>query len=143
MNNIKLLLCVALIGTIFVPALAQKGGSHEAEFKTFYVAFLAAARANDKEKLAEMIAFPVDSWSIDRKGDVRTEPIKDKAEFLSKYNTYFTANMRAHIPRAKLKTLDDGGYFIFWRDANTEWSFDFAYVEGTGYRIRYFTIGPW
>jgi len=143
MNNIKLLLCVVLIGSIFLPGLAQNGGSHEAEFKTFYAAFQSAARANDKEKLADMIAFPVDSWSVDRKGDVRTEPIKDKTEFLSKYNTYFTVNMRTHIPKAKLKALDDGGYFIFWRDANTEFSFDFAYFEGKGYQIRSFNIGPW
>lgn len=143
MNNIKLLLFVALIGSILLPGLAQNGGSHETEFKGFYAAFLAAARENNKEKLADMIEFPVDSWSLDRKGDVRTEPIKDKAEFLSKYNTYFTVNMRTHIPKAKLKTLQDLGYFIFWRDANTEFSFDFAYVEGKGYRIRSFNIGPW
>jgi len=144
MRKIKqVLLTAAIIGVIFQSGLAQKAGSHEAEFKEFYANFLSASRANDKEKIADMIAFPVDSWSVDRKGDVRTEPIKDKAEFLSKYTTYFTANMRMHIPKAKLKALDDGGYFISWRDANSEFSFDFAYVEGTGYRIRYFSIGPW
>ena len=144
MNTIKQgLLTAVLIVVILVSGLAQNGASHEAEFKSFYATFLSAARANDKEKIADMIAFPVDSWSVDRKGDVRNEAIKDKAQFLSKYNTYFTTNMRAHIPKAKLKALDDGGYFISWRDANSEFSFDFAYVEGTGYRIRYFSIGPW
>ena len=144
MRNItQVLITSIVIGVLFQPGLAQKGGSHEAEFKEFYAKFLAASRANDKEKIADMIAFPVDSWSIDRKGDVRTEAIKDKPEFLSKYTTYFTANMRMHIPKAKLKALDDGGYFISWRDANAEFSFDFAYVEGTGYRIRSFLIGPW
>jgi len=144
MNKLKqLLLTVVLIIVTLAPGLAQNGASHEAEFKSFYAAFQSAARANDKEKIADMISFPVDSWSVDRKGDVRTEAIKDKAQFLAKYTTYFTANMRMHIPKAKLKALNDGGYFISWRDANSEFSFDFAYVEGTGYRIRYFTIGPW
>ena len=144
MNIIKhVLLTAVLIAVILVPGLAQNSATHEAEFKTFYAAFLSAARENDKEKIADMIAFPVDSWSVDRKGDVRTEAIKDKAQFLAKYNTYFTANMRTHIPKAKLKALDNNGYFISWRDANAEFSFDFAYVDGTGYRIRYFTIGPW
>ena len=144
MNTIKhVLLTAVLIVAIFITVLAQNGASHEAEFKSFYAGFLSAARTNDKEKIADMIAFPVDSWSVDRKGDVRTEAIKDKEQFLSKYTAYFTANMRAHIPKAKLKALDDGGYFISWRDANAEFSFDFAYVEGTGYRIRYFSIGPW
>ncbi|HKA22213.1 MAG TPA: hypothetical protein VKN18_28300 [Blastocatellia bacterium] len=144
MNTIKhVLLTALLIVVILVPGFAQNGASREAEFKQFYANFLSASRANDKDKIADMIAFPVDSWSVDRKGDVRTEAIKDKAQFLSKYTTYFTANMRVHIPKAKLKALDDGGYFISWRDANSEFSFDFAYVEGSGYRIRYFSIGPW
>jgi len=144
MKTIKqVMLAGVLVVVSLTSGLAQNGANREAEFKTFYAGFLAAARANDKEKIADMISFPVDSWSVDRKGDVRTEAIKDKAQFLSKYTTYFTANMRMHIPKAKLKALDNGGYFISWRDANSEFSFDFAYVEGTGYRIRYFTIGPW
>src|SRR5262245_24909152 len=127
MNTIKqVLLTAVLIVVILVSGLAQNGASHEAEFKSFYDAFRSAASANDKEKIADWIEFPVDSWAVDRKADVRTEAIKDKAQFLTKYTTYFTANMRAHIPKAKLKALDDGGYFISWRDANSEFSFDFA-----------------
>ena len=138
----KALLLTAIIATCAAASFAQKSASHEAEFRDFYAKFLAAARTNDKEKLADLIAFPVDDWSSERKGDVQTGKIKNKPDFLARYNVLFTAFMRSHIPRAKLTALEDGAYMLLWRDAGSEFSFDFAYIEGTGYRIRSYNIGP-
>jgi len=61
---------LVLFGAPVMPSLAQQKGTHEAEFRTFYAAFLKAAQANDKEKIADMIAYPVSSWSIQTKKDV-------------------------------------------------------------------------
>jgi hypothetical protein len=136
------LLVAALVAASVAPCPAQKPGPHEAEFRSFHARFLAAVRANDKEKLADLIAFPVDDWSIERKGDVQTGKIKDRADFLARYNSLFTPFMRSHIPRAKLTALDDGAYILVWRDAGSEFSFDFGYIDGTGYRVRSYNIGP-
>ena len=125
-----------------VPCPAQQPGPHEAEFRSFYSDFLAAVRANNKERLADMIAFPVEDWSVERNGDVQTETIKDRAEFLAKYPSYFTRFMRLHAPHAKLEALPDGAYTLIWHDANAEFSFEFDYVAGTGYRVRSYDIGP-
>jgi hypothetical protein len=138
----KALLIAALVAACTAPGLAQKPGPHEAEFRAFYAKFLAAARANDKEKLADLIAFPVDDWSVERKGDVQTGKIKDKADFLARYDLLFSAFMRSHIPKAKLTALDEGSYILVWRDDGAEFSFDFGYIDGTGYRVRSYNIGP-
>ncbi len=136
------LLALALVFAVVKPCSAQKPGPHETEFRAFYAKFLAAARENDKEKLADLIAFPAD-WSVERNHDVQTEKVKDKADFLARYNTLFTAFMRTHIPRATLKPLEDGAYFIFWRNGGSEFSFDFGYTDGAGYRVSSYSIGPY
>jgi len=135
-------LVIALVAVSMAPVLAQKPRPHEAEFREFYAKFLAAVRANDKEKLADLIAFPVDDWSVERRGDVQTGKIKDRADFLARYNSLFTPFMRSHIPRAKLTPLDNGSYILVWRDAGSEFSFDFAYSDGSGYRVTSYNIGP-
>lgn len=64
----RALFLAAIVAASVAPSLAQKTGPQEAEFRDFYARFLAAARANDKEKLADLIAFPVEDWSMERKG---------------------------------------------------------------------------
>jgi hypothetical protein len=136
------LLVAALIVAAVVPGIAQQPAPHEAEFRAFYNDFLAAARANNKAKIADLIAFPVDDWSVETKGDVQTGKIKDRADFIARYNSLFTASMRAHIPKAKLQMLKDGRYILVWHDADAEFGFEFGYSDGTGYRVRSYTIGP-
>ena len=75
-TSLRLIACaLVLFGALVMPSLsqqkgAQQKGPHEAEFRTFYAAFLKAVQANDKEKIADMIAYPVSSWSIQTKKDV-------------------------------------------------------------------------
>ena len=72
-----------LVLVIAIPAAAsdaEQQKSHTEEFRAFYVEFLAAVRANDKNKLADLIAFPVEDWSARRKASSkqsvsRTNPI--------------------------------------------------------------------
>lgn len=140
MKNV--LLITALAVAVVLPCRAQQPGPHEAEFRAFYASFLAAARTNDKEKLADLIAFPVEDWSVERKGDVQTGRIKDRADFLTRYNSLFTPFMRSHIAKAKLQALKDEAYVLIWHDAGAEFSFEFTYIAGTGYRVRAYNIGP-
>src|SRR5260370_14470676 len=71
----RALLFTALAVTM-APCGAQQPGPHDAEFRAFYAEFVAAVRANDKNKLADLIAFPVKDWSVEHKGNVETIGIK-------------------------------------------------------------------
>jgi len=137
-----LLAIVLAFAALVAPCLAQPAGSHAAEFNAFHAKFQGAAKANDKQKLADLIAFPVEDWSVERKGDVQTEAIKDRADFLKRYDLLFTASMRKHVATAKPQPLQDGRYVVIWDDANAEFSFEFGYTAGTGYRVRSYSIGP-
>jgi hypothetical protein len=127
-----------------VPAsAAQKSDSHEAEFRAFYAGFLSAVRSNDTEKIADMIAFPVGDmdWYVRTKDRDDAVSIKDKAEFLRKYDTFFTANTRVRVLKAKIEALESGRYAAFWDIGETRFTFLFEYIEGTGYRVESFTTG--
>jgi hypothetical protein len=135
-----------LVLVIAIPAAAsdaEQQKSHTEEFRAFYVEFLAAVRANDKNKLADLIAFPVRDWSVERKGLVETIGIKGKSDFLAKYNSLFTPFMRSHVLDAKPQKVSDDHYMVVWRDANAESSFQFEYVAGRGFRVTAYGIGPW
>lgn len=140
----KTFLFVAIFITfVMSPVFGSQNRPHDAEFQPFYAVFLKAVKANDKEKIADLIAFPVKDWSIDQNHNVTTGPIKDRADFLARYNVLFTASMRTRIPRAKLEPLKyDSAYMISWREQDIECSFEFEYIDGAGYRIRSFSIGP-
>jgi len=139
----KTLITTVLTTLVVASAFGSQNRPHDAEFQPFYAAFLKAVRANDKEKIADLIAFPVKDWSIDQNHNVTTGSIKDRADFLARYNVLFTASMRTRIPRAKREPLKyDSAYMISWREQDIECSFEFEYVDGAGYRIRSFSIGP-
>lgn len=139
---IRSALLVAALVVAAAPCRAQQPGPHDAEFHAFYADFLTAVRANDKNKIGELIAFPVRDWSVERKGNVKTVSIKDKAEFLSKYDLFFTAFMRSHALRAKPQKVNDDHYTLIWQDSNAEFSFEFEYIAGGGYRVTAYGIGP-
>ena len=138
----KILLLFAIVMFLAPSSRAQSQKSHEAEFRAFYAGFLTAVGANDKDKLADLIAFPVKDWSVERKGNVETVSIKDKAEFLAKYDSLFTPFMRTHVLKAKPQKITDAHYTVIWRDANAEFSFEFQHVVGNGYRVFAYGIGP-
>jgi len=122
---------------------ADAPNTRGAEFRAFFADFSAAVRANDKNKIAELIAFPVKDWSVERKGNVETISIPTKAEFLRKYDSFFTAFMRAHTLKTKPQKISDDHYAVIWRDSNAEFSFEFEYVAGRGFRVTSYGIGPW
>jgi hypothetical protein len=139
--SLRLIACaLVLFGALVMPSLAQQKGPHEAEFRPFYADFLKAAQANDKEKLADMIAYPVSSWSVrDKKAETS---IKDKADFLARFNVLFTNYMRLHLPKAKLQSTPELWY-TSWRDGSSECAFEFKYVEGAGFKIFTYDVGAY
>jgi hypothetical protein len=142
-TSLRLIACaLVLFGALVMPSLAQQKGPYEAEFRTFYADFLKAAQANDKEKLADMIAYPVSSWTIQAKGDARESSIKDKADFLARFNVLFTNYMRLHLPKAKVQSTPELWY-TSWRDGSSECAFEFKYVEGAGFKIFTYDVGAY
>jgi hypothetical protein len=137
----RALLFTALAVTM-APCGAQQPGPHDAEFRAFYAEFVAAVRANDKNKLADLIAFPVKDWSVEHKGNVETIGIKDKAEFLANYNAFFTPLVHSHALKAKPAKVSDDRYTLIWQDADAEFSFEFEYTAPRGFRITSYGIGP-
>ena len=140
-TGLRLIACtLVLLGALVMPGPAQQKGPHEGEFRTFYADFLKAVQANDKEKLADMIAYPVSSWSVrDKKGETS---IKDKPAFLARFNVLFTNYMRLHLPKAKLQSTPELWY-TSWRDGWTECAFEFKYFEGTGFKIITYDVGAY
>ena len=143
-TTLRLIACaLVLFGALVMPGMAQQKGAqkgpHEAEFRTFYAAFLKAVEANDKETIADMIAYPVSSWSLKTKPETS---IKDKADFLARYNVLFTNYMRLHLPKAKLQSTPELWY-VSWRDGYSECALEFKYVEGTGFKIITYDVGAY
>jgi hypothetical protein len=141
-TGVRLIACaLVLFGALVMPGLAQQKGPHPDEFRTFYADFLKAVQANDKEKIADMIAYPVSSWSIrDNKGHGQEGSIKDKADFLTRYNVLFTNYMRLHLPKAKLQSTPELWY-VSWIEGNSEFALEFKYFEGTGFKIFTYDVG--
>ena len=137
------LILLLVIATVVLPGRAEAPNKYSAEFRAFFADFSAAVRANDKNKIADLIAFPVKDWSVERKGNVETISIPTKAEFLRKYDSFFTAFMRAQVLKTKPQQISDDHYSLIWRDSNAEFSFQFEYVAGSGFRVTAYGIGPW
>ena len=57
-----LFFAATIINTAPCGAAANKPS--ETEFRTIYDEFLSTVRANDKNKIADLIAFPVSAWAV-------------------------------------------------------------------------------
>jgi hypothetical protein len=135
------LLLVAAFGT---PSQAKPPACDGPEFQAYRTAFMDAANANDKNRLAKLITFPVESWStVDKKNGAQTNPVKTEAEFMQRYDSLFTPFMRKHLKTAKLLSMQEGRCALVWHDANTEFSFEFQYVPDGGFRVTGYDIGPY
>jgi hypothetical protein len=132
---------LVLLAAFAADALAKSTNPHEAEFQTFRKDFLAAAAANDKSRLADLIAFPVEYWSIEKNHNVDEGAIASREEFLKRYDEVFTPWMRAHLAKAKAESLDNGRYLISWVDGNSEFTFMTEYLDTIGWRVRSYGIG--
>jgi hypothetical protein len=47
-----------------------------------------------------------------------------------------------HPATAQPQPLNDDRYAVIWDDSDSEFSFEFGYTVGVGYRITSYSIGP-
>lgn len=135
-----LLFAAAIVSA--VPGRAASNTPTETDFHAIYDQFRSAVRANDKNKIADLIAFPVTSWSVSQKNMVSETTIPNRAEFLAKYESLFTPSMRAHALKTKPQKISDDHYIIGWRDEDLEYSFEFESAPSRGFRLTAYLIGP-
>jgi hypothetical protein len=133
---------IVIAGALVMPSHAQQKGPHEAEFRTFYAAFVKAVLASDKEKLADMIAYPVSYWAIQTKKDLQEGSIKDKADFLARFDVLITNYIRLHLPKAKVQSTAELWY-TSWRDGYSECAFEFKYFDGSGFKLITYDVGAY
>jgi hypothetical protein len=137
----QLLFFAATILTI-APCGAAPNTPNETDFRAIYDQFVSAVRANDKNKIADLIAFPVNSWSVNRKNMVNETTIPNRAEFLARYESLFTPYMRSHALKTKPQKISNDHYMIDWQDEDLEYSFEFEYASSQGFRLTAYLIGP-
>ena len=135
-----LLFAAAMVSV--VPSIAAPNTPNGTDFRAIYDQFVSAVRANDKNKIADLIAFPVSSWSVSQKNMVSETTIPNRAEFLAKYESLFTPSMRAHALKSKPQKISDDHYVIGWRDEDLEHSFEFENARSRGFRLTAYLIGP-
>ena len=125
-----------------VPGIAAPNTPNGTGFRAIYDQFVSAVRANDKNKIADLVAFPVSSWSVSQKNMVSETTIPNRAEFLTKYESLFTPSMRAHALKSKPQKISDDHYIIGWHDEDVEHSFEFENASSRGFRLIAYLIGP-
>lgn len=140
MNRSMLFLLFVLVCGI-TGAVAKRANPHEAEFQAFRKELLAATAASDKARLADLIAFPVEYWSIEKNHNVEDGAIASREDFLQRYDNLFTPWMRAHLLKAKSESLDNGRYLMSWTDGGSEFTFEMEFLDGVGWRVRAYGIG--
>ena len=118
---------VTALGGAAVAIAAENANTHSAEFRAFYADFLKAVATNDKDKIADLIAFPVAdmNWYVRRGDRDDAVSIKDKAEFLKNYDSFFTRDTLLHLAKAKTAALQGGRYAASWDEGETEFTFLF------------------
>jgi len=135
-----LLIAVTVLGTGSSKAESLKSPGQA--FGAFYAAFVDAVRANEKNKIADLIEFPVSAWAVQTKGNIQEIGIPNKADFLSKYDALLTPSMRAHALKTKPQKIREDHYALIWHDTDVEYSFEFEDKSPHGFRLTSFLIGP-
>lgn len=108
----------ALVASILLVPLAEAAPAIDPEFSAFWTKFKTALQKNDSAAVTDMTQLPylLDSKKLDR------------AQFIKKYPTIFTAEVRKCLSKQK-PVKDQQSYFLFCGEE----IFIFAKVKGRGY----------
>jgi hypothetical protein len=103
------------------PCGAAPNTANEDQFSIFYDQFLTAVRTNDRNKIADVIEFPVNAWPREKRGNVDEITIPNKGDFLTKYGSLFTPFMRPHALKTKPQKISSDHYAVIWHDTDVEY----------------------
>jgi hypothetical protein len=105
------------LGLLLVSLSFSAAGADE-EFTRWWPQFQAAAAKGDATAVSERSKFPMD-WE---NGPVRK--IETRQDFIARFNTYFTADMK-HAVASRKPVAIPGGYMITWKARGNEYSLHF------------------
>ncbi len=125
--RIRILLIAALV-LAAVPLAAD-------EFDRWWPAFQAAVGKNDAKTAVRSVHYPL-QWE---NGPIRE--IKNEAEFVRGFNTYFTPEIKRMIARLKPERFPNG-YGITWKARGNEYSIYFKADSSGGFALDGLSEGP-
>ncbi len=103
-------------------------------FANWWPHFLAAVAKNDVNSIVDHAKFPM-PWE---NGPVRE--IKSREEFATRFDSYFTADMKRAVAREKPVRVPEG-YMITWKARGNEYSLYFHAV-GKTFAVGALSEGP-
>jgi hypothetical protein len=106
-----------------------------ADFAVWWQAFQAAVAKSDARAVARMAHFPL-HWE---NGPIRE--IQTEADLASRFDAYFTPEIRKNIAARSPEKLPTGGYSLVWKARGNEYSLDFA-PGGSGFVLEGLFEGP-
>lgn len=105
------------------------------EFAHWWPVFQAAVAHNDAKAVIDGSKFPM-HWE---NGPVRA--IKTREDFLARFETYFTPDMRTAVARAKPVRIPEG-YMITWKARGNEYSLYLHPSGGGRFALDGLSEGP-
>lgn len=120
-----------LSGLLFQAAPAAKS----ADFAKWWSQFQAAVAKRDIDAVAQGAAFPL-NWE---NGPIRD--IKSAADFKSRFDSYFTAEIKKIVATKKPERLPNGNYIITWKARGNEYSIMFR-PQGPAFALDSLSEGP-
>jgi hypothetical protein len=106
------------------------------EFAKWWPQFQSAVAKRDAKAVAQSARFPL-NWE---NGPVRE--IKTDAELVSRFDFYFTAEIRKMVAGRKPERLPNGVYIITWKARGNEYSLYFRPGDSGGFLLDGLSEGP-
>ena len=116
-------------------AFQATAAAQNPDFAKWWKQFQAAVAKRDIDAIAQGVEFPLD-WE---NGPIRK--IQSASEFKSRFDSYFTAEIKKMIATKKPERLPNGGYIITWKARGNEYSIAFK-PQGASYALEYLSEGP-
>ena len=124
-------LVLRIIALLLLPLL----GLAAADFSTWWPRFQTAVANGNAKAVAQGAHFPMD-WE---NGSIRQ--IKTEADFIARFDLYFTPEIRKAVATGKPGPLAPGEYGVTWKARGNEYTIFFK-PEGGGYVLGGLSEGP-
>ena len=105
-------------------------------FRKWWPGFQAAVAKHDAKAVAQGMRFP-QPWE---NGPAIRE-IKSEADFIGRFDTFLTPEIKRQIARRRPESLPSGAYMIVWHARGNEYSLHFR-PSGEGFALDGLAEGP-